>query len=112
MSLTAAFALMLVLGSERPAQVVPSRCAELSAKGCTLKNWMQLSAQAHLDNRDFGRLAVAMRRLSDGAPPTEKAWRTFARLAAIEAENKNAAGVRAQCKGCHDHYGPSPQQKQ
>ncbi len=109
MSLTATLALMFMLGSDRPAssEVVPARCAELNAQGCTLKNWMQLSAQAHLDAGDFGKLAVAMRRLSNGAPPSEIPWRAIARQAAIEAESKNIEGVRTQCKACHDRYSPS-----
>lgn len=102
MSFAATVLLLGVLAADNP--VVPRECAQLDARGCTLQNWMRLTVRRHLENEDYGMLAVALRRLANGAPPEQRQWQTFARLAAIAAERKDPEGVRAQCKGCHDVY--------
>lgn len=100
MSLTASLVLLCALGARPEPQII--ECG--NDKSCTMKDWMRLTVRPHLDNEDYARLAVALRRLSNGAPAEQTEWRKIARLAAIEAERKNADGVRQQCRACHGLY--------
>lgn len=100
MSLGATVAFLFALAGD-PSRVVT--CTDNPAS-CTMQDWMKGTVRPHLENEDYGKLALALRRLSNGAPAEHWKWREIARLAAVAAEHKDPEGVKAQCKACHDLY--------
>lgn len=97
-------ALCCLLLADPGAASTPSRCSDPVSSQCTLRDWMKLNLQSSLDRADYGRLAWSLRRLADATRQLDRNWFTMARTAAIAAERKDEATVRAQCKACHEAY--------
>lgn len=99
-----AAALCCLLIADPGAGNAPSRCTDPASNQCTLRDWMKLNLQSNLDRADYGRLAWSLRRLADATRRLDRDWFTMARSAAIAAEKKDQAAVRAQCKACHEAF--------
>ncbi|MFO0722213.1 MAG: hypothetical protein U1E65_00435 [Myxococcota bacterium] len=86
------------------ALLVGAPCSDPGGADCTLKDWMKINLEQNLERRDFGRLAWALRRLADATRRSKPDWFELARDAAIAAERKDEAKVKAQCEACHEAY--------
>lgn len=85
----------------RPAQAV-GPCGDKGLPDCPLQGWMKANLQSQLNAGDMTRLARALDELSTRAPAGFEGWSASASKAAEAARGNDIAGVKAECKGCHD----------
>jgi hypothetical protein len=91
-------------GVARGAIPTPVACGGAGLPDCPLQQWMKATLQTYQREADFGRLARALDELQVRAPAGYAHWSERASGAASAARKRDAAGVRAACKHCHDEH--------
>ncbi|HWA76704.1 MAG TPA: hypothetical protein VG937_30435 [Polyangiaceae bacterium] len=77
-------------------------CGDKGLPDCPLQSWMKANLQSQLNTGDMTRLARALDDLSTHAPAGFDKWSASATKAADAARRHDVAGVKAECKACHD----------
>jgi hypothetical protein len=72
---------------------------------CPLQKWMRANMGAPLAAGDMDSLARALTHVAATSPDaTWTTWTQFATQGAAAAAAKDATGVKASCKSCHDAF--------
>jgi hypothetical protein len=72
---------------------------------CPLQKWMRANMGAPLAAGDMVALGGAFTHVAAAGPdPTWTSWTQFANQGAAAAAAKDATGVKASCKSCHDAF--------
>jgi hypothetical protein len=79
-------------------------CGGSGQVDCPLQHWMKATLQPYQRENSYPRLARAFEDLAQHAPAGYTRWTDLASSGAEAARNKDAAGVRATCKACHDEH--------
>jgi hypothetical protein len=83
----------------------PAPACGTSDNPCPLQKWMRANMGAALSAGDMDALGKAFDRAATFAPDASwTTWGQFAKQGSTAAAAKDAAGVKAACKACHDAH--------
>lgn len=91
-----------------PAQPGPlsleKACGAVGQPNCPMQAWMKSSFQGPMASNDFTRLEASFEKLVKVAPPAFEGWAAISKAGAKAAAAKDARGVAAACKDCHERH--------